>query len=393
MDERDALPDSSQQERIAQAIQEYDAQGWHRSGTEDDHFSAHWLAERVADCGLDPDLGRFDFSRIDPGLAYLEIEGRRVDGVPLFDGGFTTSDGIHGRIGPLGSNAEIGVAEVGAIPDQDFMRARQAGDHAGIVTVAPTGPGVAVMNAPSYLAPFGPPVLQVDSENREGLAGHASRSSGAHLVAAAARTPAVSFNVTSRLDGENDGLAPLIVMTPRSGWWHCAGERGGGIACWLEVARSMSETGSKRNIMFVATSGHEIGLPGIESFLERRPGLEKDARAWVHFGANIGASREAPLRYSASDHALKRLAQDALQEAGTRSAEPEPHGEMLGAESKLIDSRGARCVAVVGSPSSLFHREADRWPSGIDVDEIARCANACTALAIHLGKDSVAGPK
>jgi hypothetical protein len=66
---------------------------------------------------------------------------------------------------------------------------------------------------------------------------------------------------------------------------------------------------------------------------------------------------------------------------------------MLGAESKLIDSRGARCVAVVGSPYSLFHREADRWPSGIDVDEIARCANAYSALAIHLGKDGVAGPK
>jgi len=28
--------------------------------------------------------------------------------------------------------------------------------------------------------------------------------------------------------------APRWVLAQRSGWWHCAGERGGGLACWLE---------------------------------------------------------------------------------------------------------------------------------------------------------------
>ena len=380
----------SQKERITRVIQEYDAQGWHRSGTEVDHSSAAWLADRVTECGLDPVLEPFDFSRVDPELAYVEIAGRRVDAVPLFDGGFTGPDGVHGSIGPVGSYAEIAIAEVGAGPRQDFTQARQADRHKGIVAVTPTGPGVAIMNAPSFLTPFGPPVLQVGSEAREWLVGHTGLNSEARLVVAVARTPATSFNVTSSIQGGDVGLAPVIVMTPRSGWWHCAGERGGGIACWLELMRSLAEIEPKRNVTFVATSGHEIGLPGIESFLDRRLGLQKDARAWVHFGANIGATADASLRYSASDQDLMRRAQDALQESGAGSSEPAR--SMVGAESSLIYSRGASCVAVVGGTYPLFHREADRWSSSIDVDAIARCARAFTAVAADLGTGGVTGP-
>jgi hypothetical protein len=347
-----------------------------------DYSSAQWLAGRVAECGLDPVLEPFDLNRVDSELAYVEIEGRRVAGVPLFDGGFTGHDGVYGSIGPVGSDVAIGVAEVGPSPREDFTQARRADKHKGIVAVTPTGPGAAIMNAPSFLTPFGPPVLQVGGEAREWLVGHAGRNSEARLVAAAARTPATSYNVTSSLQGGDVALAPVIVMTPRTGWWYCAGERGGGIACWLEQMRSLAEMGPNRNVIFVATGGHEIGLPGVESFLDRRPGLERDAWAWVHFGANIGATADASLRYSASDQDLKRLAQDALRESGVGSSEPAR--SMVGAESSLVYSRGARCVAVTGGTYPLFHREADRWPSSIDVDAIAGCASAFAIVAISL---------
>ena len=47
---------SEQERRIARVIEEYDLQGWHRSGTEVDGASARWLADRVAGCGLEPTL-------------------------------------------------------------------------------------------------------------------------------------------------------------------------------------------------------------------------------------------------------------------------------------------------------------------------------------------------
>ena len=374
--------DSSQTQRISRVIREYDTHGVRRTGTEVDHASAHWLAEQVTECGLEPELERFDLSRIDPELAYVEIDGKRIEGVPLYDGGFTGPDGVRGRSGPLGVDAEIGVCEIGQGPRQSFMEARRADDHTAIVAVTATGPGVALLNAVNFATPFGPPVLQVGSESREWLMEHAREGSEAHVVVSATRTPAESFNVTSRIEGRDGSLAPVVVMTPRSGWWHCAGERGGGIAVWLEVMRSMAGVEPVRDVLFVATSGHEIGLPGVETFLKARPGLEKRAHGWVHFGANVGAVPDAPPQYAASDRDLERSAREALREAGLGSASLSP--TMVGAESNLITSRGARCVAMVGSTYTLFHREADRWPSTIDVERIARCANAFTNVAAAL---------
>ena len=380
------MADTTQSERVSRVIQEYDAQGWHRSGTEVDHSSAHWLAEQVKACGLDPELDRFEFSRVDPELAYVEIEGQRVEGVPLFDGGFTGPDGVVGRTGPPGSDADIGIAEVGSSPDASFMEARRAGNHQAIVAVTPTGPGVALKNAVDFFNPFGPPVLQVGSEAVKSLTEHARRGAEARVAVSVARIPAESFNVTSRIPGRDDTLAPVIVMTPRSGWWNIPGERGGGLAAWLEVMRTMAETEPERNILFVSTSGHEIGLPGIETFVEARPGIVKDAHGWVHFGANIGAVPGVGPRYAASDAELGQFAGEALTTAGAGSAELSD--SMVGAESNLVTSRGARCVAMVGSHYPLFHREADRWPSTIDVAAISRCANAFAAVAANLASSN-----
>ena len=154
------------------------------------------------------------------------------------------------------------------------------------------------------------------------------------------------------------------------------------MACWLEVMRQVVQSQPQRDVIFVATSGHEIGLPGVETFLKARPGLEKGALGWVHFGANIGAVPDAPPQYAASDRDLERSAGEALREAGAASASLSP--TMVGAESNLITSRGAHCLAMVGGAYALFHREADRWPSTIDVDTIARCANAFGRVAVDL---------
>ena len=59
---------------------------------------------------------------------------------------------------------------------------------------------------------------------------------------------AQAFNVVAVVS-RTDGAPPLVVMTPRSGWWSCASERGGGFACWLEIMRAVRDAG--RSGMFV----------------------------------------------------------------------------------------------------------------------------------------------
>ncbi len=208
-------------------------------------------------------MERVPFDRLDPGPAYVETGGRRAEGVPLFDGGLTGPEGVSGSLGALGSGSVIGVTELGAEPTTRYLDARRARQHDAIVAVTPTGPGVALMNAVHFFEPFGPPVLQVGSEARPHLAEQARRGSSARVVVSASRQAAETCNVTATIPGRDPSLAPVVVMTPRSGWWHCAGERGGGIACWLEVMRAMAGSVPARGVLFVATTGHEIGLPGI----------------------------------------------------------------------------------------------------------------------------------
>src|SRR5213078_1203191 len=118
----------------------------------------------------------------------------------------------------------------------------------------------------SFLHPFGPPVLQVASEEAPFLADCARQGANALLVAHAERNQAQAFNVVTMVPGTNKGAPPLVVMTPRSGWWGCASERGGGLACWLEIMRAMRDARPVRDVLFVASSGHELGHLGLDAF-------------------------------------------------------------------------------------------------------------------------------
>src|SRR5262245_12503358 len=78
-------PDLSR--RIARVIDEYDSQGIHRTGSDVDTKSARWLAGAVSRCGLNPSLEPLIINRIDPKSCYLLVGGRRIEGLPVFDGG------------------------------------------------------------------------------------------------------------------------------------------------------------------------------------------------------------------------------------------------------------------------------------------------------------------
>ena len=373
-----------QSQRIARIIGEYDSQGWHRTGSVVDHESARWLADLVLETGVDVSLEPFELSRIDPGECYLEVSGKRIPGLPMFDGAFTSAEGIRGRLGPVGSSAEIGVGGVSLAGGEDeaLTVSRRSGDHRALVAVTVGGrPGLMPSNAPEFLHPFGCPVLQVGSEAQTLLNEHIERGSEVSLVATASRVPSRSFNVVGRIDGRDRGLPPLIVMTPRSGWWHCASERGGGLACWLEVMRAVHETSPRRDVIFVATSGHEVGLYGIHAFLERRQDLASNAFAWIHFGANIGAAEGPAGQFAATDENLREQVRVALDAVGMGHAGP---GDRFPSESGVVVSQGGKVAALVAQGNAVFHLKSDRWPGTVDVNTVAGYANAFADLAVQL---------
>jgi hypothetical protein len=378
-------PDEAQQ-RIAKIIGSYGAQGIHRTATEVDRVSGDWLTGEVREAGLEPARELFQLSRIDPMAASASAGGLKIEGLPLFDGGFTESDGIRGKLGPLGSSAEIGLAE--APPNTAeagrLGEARRQNKHRAIVLVTRGGrPGLCPNNADDFLEPFGPPVVQVSSEAKSWLDDLVHSGAEAVVVAQVKRRPAEAFNVTARIAGSDKSLPPLVIMTPRSGWWTCESERGGGIACWLELMRALRVTKPARDVLFVASSGHELGQRGIEVYAERRPTLIRQSRAWIHFGANIGAAQDPGNNVQASDDEMEDLLAKAMLAAGLSINRRVPRGTVPGGEAGVVHRGGGRYMSIIGR-NALFHNPIDHGPEAVDVQVVARFAAVFTSIAKKL---------
>lgn len=368
----------------AHPIAEYDQQGIHRTGTAVDRASADWLAARVRGLGLTVSLDPFRVNRVDPGLCFLEGPDRHIEGLPMFDGSFTDATGITGRIGLAGSDTPIGLIEV--VPNNEagpLLELRRSGKHRAIVAVTKgAGSGLSPVNAANFAHPYGPPVLLVAREEAEWLKNLATPGQTVRLVAQVARTEVDAFNVTAVRKGSNAKLAPVVVMTPRSGWWNCASERGGGIFCWLEVMRAVSEPA--RDVIFVASSGHELGHFGLDQFIHGHGEIIKDAHAWIHFGANIGAATGPAGTMQFSDEAMRSLAMHEVSATGMKMNQ-RPLGQAPAGEAGNIHRGGGRYISLVGG-NDLFHSPADRWPQAVNTDALQQLAGAFAVIAQNLSR-------
>ena len=353
--------------RVSEIIREYDLQGWHRTGSEVDPASAHWLADRAGQLGIEAALESLPFQRVDPGENYVEIDGRRIDGMPLFDGSYTDA---KGKSGNLGADGNIGVFDLAPnFGESAYRNARRSKDLAAIVAITTSNPpGLAPSNAPSFADPFGVPVLQISAEEREWLQAKAARGTTAKVVATATRTPARAFNVVAEIAGSNAELPPIVVMTPRSGWWECAAERGGGIAGWLEIMRSLSRAAPQRTVRFLASTGHELGHIGLRSFIDSNPDLPTEAEVWVHLGASIGAAVDWNPHLQTSDAEMETVALKHLTDSQLTIV---PTGEVRGGEAEQrITHPRTRTPVFLGR--KLRRGRARGWDAGGEEGERRR---------------------
>lgn len=372
------MADTEQRDRIARVIEEYDAQGIHRTATAVDEASAAWLADEVRAIGLEPTLEGYATDRLDLGEAYIEVGGRRIEGVPLFDSTHTGAEGVTGHLGPLGGGGGIALID-GENRSTTVMVARHnASEEALVIATLGYSPGLSLLNAFDFDEPFGPPALQVSGEERDFLIAQAEAGARATVVAEGTRTTATAYNVTAELPGADPALAPLGVNTPRSGWWEIAAERGGGLACWLEVMRSVVASGSPRRVFFSANTGHELGFSGMDAVLDAHPKLTEGA-TWLHFGANIGAATGTVGRLFASTEELQATAAAEFDQL-SRPMEYRS-GEPGGGEMATVHRRGGRRYLALTNDNAYFHMREDRYPDNVDVDVVAEFARASSAIA------------
>jgi hypothetical protein len=113
------------------------------------------------------------------------------------------------------------------------------------------------------------------------------------------RRDAPGRNVVGRLErgaGRGSGRW-LAISTPVTSWFTSTCERGPGIAGFLAMARLSRTRWPDANLVFVATSGHEVGHDGMKHFLRDDAPRPEATLAWAHFGASLACfqwHREGP---------------------------------------------------------------------------------------------------
>lgn len=370
--------DSVSPELLSEIVREYDAEGWHRTGTETDAASGRWLIDRVQSLEVLGDLLDYPFERIDPTPNTVSAGDFLVEGYPALDSVLPGPNTVINA--PLSFDDEPGTIRLLRIDqhanEHELDAARKGQNLAIIAVIEGDADGFTLINAWKYRNPEGLPVAQMPIRAWTDLEQLARSRSIVSLSIGASRTPVTIHNVKTKVEGTNPALEPLVVLTPRSGWWQCAGERGGGLAVWLELLRLIAREPLQRDVHFLATTGHELNYLGAHLFLEADATLARQSAYWLHLGANVGAS-DSRLVVRATDEGLLERAKGKFEAASVHAYQvvPNPPGE-----AGVVKKFGGQFVSLIGAGFPYFHSTSDRWPVACDFEAMARIGDAALAL-------------
>ncbi|NYF31090.1 MULTISPECIES: hypothetical protein [Sphingopyxis] len=294
-----AAPDA-----IAADLATYIGFGNKQSGGAGDTACGHWLAT---------ELERAGFTVEKPPISVPWFEGERCEIVagdaraPLHPQPIVTPTPGNGVTGPLVRVDAHGMTDAplaGAIALIDLaygrwsstlakpVRAPVDAAFAGgakaavIVTNGPTGQVIA-LNADGRAPMFAGPVGLLAPAGAAPFLDAAMRHQPARVALAGHGGRRAAFNVIGRLDRGKGRW--IVVSTPRSGWFGCAGERGGGIAAWLDFARAAPALLPDHDLAFLCNSGHEYENLGAEEALKAAAPKPAETHFWLHLGANLAA--------------------------------------------------------------------------------------------------------
>lgn len=250
-------------------VRAYADLGDHRTGTAVDGATRRWFATELAARGAKVAEVTFEFSRYDVSWS-LTSDGAEVDSFPLFYeglGAITTDKPWLGEL-PIGgadllADLTIALAEA------------KASRRKGVVLVTGGDHLVALDRAPALT--YGLPTLCVSAPTFATL----QRASSVHFEFDARLADGHSGTILGLMGEASD--RPVIISTPLSGWFGCAGERGTGIAIAMELATRLAQ---RRHVAVVGTSGHELDHLGVRRWLAAWP---VQPLAVIDIGAGVAA--------------------------------------------------------------------------------------------------------
>lgn len=366
---------------MLQLIEAYAALGEHRTGSEADAATSQWICDWLAQHAIDARVAPFSVRTVSSRAALVTSGGSQIAGTPLFDGGATGPQGIEAPLVRAGGAADgaiilIDQTEPGEI---EKLLAADGGDRpcgAIVVTGDPEG-HVVLRNAERMARPFSLPVLQIAARDATGLSELAASRRPVRLIVDRDIVTCAASNVVVDLPvAGGEGL--VVIMTPKSGWFSCAAERGGGIAIAMALAMHIvSMPRRRKHVRLLFTSGHELGHAGLLAYLEQNPQLRTQADFWLQLGASIGARNATGMRVFSRVDALREwfmpvLQRHAVGNVTLANRDLRPHGE-----SREIFE--CPFVSLAGR-HPYFHSPQDVAALSVDAQSVARYARAFAEL-------------
>lgn len=264
--------------RLFRRVVAYAARPHHRTGSDEQRASTDWFEAELAAAGFRVERRTYGYPRY-VWQASVRAGDRVLETLPLhYEGvGEIATDAPFARPVVLPSNYDT--ADLVAA----LAEARAEGARLAVFATfgrfgdAPPRPALIGVNADPARQGSGVPALLVSGHHLDALAQEAVSAAVSARI-----EPARADNVLAF--GGTGGGAPVVVTTPLTGWFACAGERGTGIAVAIELAAALAR---ERPVAVLGTTGHELENWGIREQL--RAGLGFAPHAVVHVGASLAA--------------------------------------------------------------------------------------------------------
>lgn len=361
-------------------VREYDALGIHRTATPTDDATSHWLQRRLTAAGLAAELQTFPAPLFVPQTCQIAVGGETIPAFPGWPVKATPAAGVTGPLAVAGGGdlaGKIALLTVTREPGGTWaapgvgdaaMRAARSGALAvAVVTENPTDDVVA-LNTIFARFDWPVPVVLVAGRHAGKLASAASAGAAATLVSVGDFTPdAPATNVVARRRGRGQ---TLVVSTPKSGWFHCAGERATGLAVFLDTANWLVRR-TDADLVFVAFAGHELNFLGAQHFRPLAP-PPAQTEVWLHIGANVAMQplsvthgvitptrASGPQRFvSANPQVLAAAGAAFTADAGYAPATPMVEAN-AGGELSVFHPDYPMLAGLIGA-NPLFHTPLDR---------------------------------
>ncbi len=264
-----------------QIVQQYGALDHHRTGTESDQQTLRWYEALMQELGS-VERVPFSFPRYDAQCKVM-VSNQVVSSLPLY------YQSLGQEKHDLFEETNVAVKTVEIEDDEKrvwekiekhVVQARESGSRALVLGTRCTTDSLYGINV-SPEKQLSMPVLLVPGD-----IDLVSTSNVIKVDYSARLVSGTSFNLLGRFGDKNDS-DPLVITTPISGWFGCAGERGTGLALALLLAERIS---TNTSVELVVTSGHELGYLGGFHHVNQ---MKSAPRGVLHIGSCVGAASNA----------------------------------------------------------------------------------------------------